>query len=79
MRRPFDQLSNRLLDNWLVTNIATPEATAIELVAYAEHCGYLSSVAAPVAKLAELAAQVSGPLFQNGRGWPPLAVRWSRG
>lgn len=36
-----------------VINIATPEATAIELVGYAERCGYLDNVATVLAELVE--------------------------
>jgi predicted transcriptional regulator of viral defense system len=36
-----------------VINIASPEATAIELVGYAEHCGYLDNVATVLSELAE--------------------------
>jgi predicted transcriptional regulator of viral defense system len=34
-------------------NIATPEATAIELIGYPEHCGYLDNVATVLSELAE--------------------------
>jgi len=33
--------------------IATPEATALELIGYPEHCGYLDNVATVLAELAE--------------------------
>ena len=33
--------------------VATPEATALELVGYPEHCGYLNNVATVLAELAE--------------------------
>ena len=37
-----------------VLRIATPEATAIEVVGYPEHCGYLDNVATVLRELAEL-------------------------
>ena len=36
-----------------IIRIATPEATALEVVGYPEHCGYLSNTATVLAELAE--------------------------
>ena len=48
--------------------IATPEATALELVGYAQHCGYLDNVATVLAELAEI---LDGPrLVQEARRCP---------
>lgn len=53
-----------------VIRIATPEATAIELVGYPEHCGYLDNVSTV---LAELAESMSGEALAAEARRAPLA------
>ena len=51
-----------------VIRIATPEATAIELVGYPEHCGYLVNVATVLAELSE--SMNGSPLAAEARRAP---------
>ena len=54
-----------------ILRVATPEATAIELVGYPEHCGYYDNVATVLAELAESLS--SGALEAEARRAP---VAW---
>ena len=53
-----------------VLRVATPEATAIELVGYPEHCGYFDNVATV---LAELAESLNGGALEAEARRAPLA------
>ena len=53
-----------------IIRVATPEATALELVGYPEHCGYLDNVATV---LAELADSIRGELLAVEARRAPLA------
>ena len=50
--------------------IASPEATALEIVGYAEHCGYLDNVATV---LAELAESIDGNALESEARRSPVA------
>lgn len=53
-----------------VLRVASPEATALEIVGYPRHCGYLDNVATVLAELGEV---LRGPLLAREAARSPLA------